>query len=122
MKSFKLFLIPFLAGITACTSMSTTVDFTETGDESYSPLPPNCDVTIYASRPKRNFDELGIIDIAYTCQSGPFIGHECPDVDKASFIRDLVRGDVCKSGGNAILLWEANGLGGYTKVTVVRVK
>ncbi len=122
MKSSKLLLILFLAGLTACTSMSTTVNFTETGDENYSSLKSDCDVTIYASRPKRNFDELGIIDIAHTCQSGPFIGYECPDVDKASFVRDLVRGDVCKSGGNAILLWEANGQGRYTKVTVVRVK
>ncbi len=103
--------------IASCASTST--NFTETGNIKHSSLSDDCNVTIYTTKPKMDFDELGIIDVTYKC-TPPFSW--CPeDMNKASFFREVVKPEVCRAGGNAILLWESNGWA-YTKTTVIRTK
>mgnify|MGYP007012665849 CR=1 FL=1 len=93
---------------------TTFTDFTKTGDVSAVARPQNCDFNIYTTQPKHEYDELGVIDLT------PVMCVFCPN--KASNVRDIVQEDVCLAGGNAILLWEANGYGVYQKTTVISIK
>jgi len=95
------------------------MSYTKTGDNSYGALDKSCPVTIYTTNPKKEFDELGIIDLLPFY--GPFGSMEA-NLRKANEVKDYVQPQVCQAGGNGILLWEATGYGSYTKVTVIRTK
>ena len=111
----KLFTSTFaLSLLTACGSVSTS--FTKTGDIQLPALANDCPISIYTTPPKKEFDELGIVDLDL------FYGYTQPKAKKASDVKALVSEHVCEAGGNAILLWEANGAGHYTKVTVIKTK
>lgn len=99
--------------LSSCGSVSKS--FTQTGDISYPAILKDCTVSIYTTRPKKEFDELGIID--FSIRGGPFM----PDIHDAGYIKEYVKEDVCKAGGNAILLWESLGMY-YSKVTIIKTK
>lgn len=94
------------------------MSYTKTGDSSYSALDDSCPVTIYTTHPKKEFDELGIVDLLPTYGFGSMR----VSLRKASEVKTYIQPQVCQAGGNGILLWEANGIGAYTKVTVIRTK
>lgn len=103
-----------LASVVVITGCSPITNFTKTGDITADPRALDCDFKIYTSHPKHDFDEIGVIDLS---PNGCF---KCPDT--ASNVKEFVQEDVCKAGGNAILLWEANGHGNYLKTTVIKTK
>jgi hypothetical protein len=101
----------FLAILTtACAS----TDFSKTGDYSSDKLADNCPITIYTTAPKKEFNELGVIDISNFC----FI--YCGGNSTANGAKNIVQKDVCQAGGNAILLWESTAGGLYKKATVIK--
>ncbi|MGK0247880.1 MAG: hypothetical protein ACI910_000608 [Oleispira sp.] len=104
-----------LVSIVTLSGCTTFTDFTETGDLLADPRLKDCDFKIYTTSPKKEFYELGVIDLKPV-----FCVVNCPD--KASNVKKIVQEEVCAAGGNAILLWEANGMGSYTKTTVIKVK
>ena len=103
-------------GVSGCTSLD--MSYTKTGDSSYSALDSSCPVSIYTTHPKKEFDELGIVDLL------PWYGFGSMEINlrKANEVKNYIHPQVCQSGGNGILLWEATGAGSYTKVTVIRTK
>lgn len=105
-----------ILSITACGTLSSR--FTETGDKRFSPLSEDCPVNIYTTRPEKKFFELGVIDISLQC--APF-SCERERISSAGSTRDFISKDVCKAGGNAILLWEST-FDLYMKATVIRVE
>ena len=111
-------LIIFISG---CASPFITMNLTETGDKKFESNDKLCDIRIYTTRPKKEFDEVGVIDIDVSNGCSPF---DCPSMNlkTASYVRDFVREEVCKYGGNAIFLWEADSHGRYTKATVVKTE
>ncbi|WP_283788502.1 hypothetical protein QNI23_001250 [Bermanella sp. WJH001] len=100
--------------LTACTSIQPI--FSKTGDITLSPLKENCPIKVYTAQPKHEFDEIGIIDLHCGANGCPV------ESAIASGVKKIVSKKVCKAGGNAILLWEANGHGVYTKATVIKTK
>ena len=102
--------------LSACSSVSSS--YSKTGDSEYPALDEECPISIYTISPKKEYEELGVIDLDL------FHGiiFTEPKAKKASDIKTLVAKDVCAAGGNGILLWEANGSGFYTKTTVIRTK
>jgi hypothetical protein len=110
-------LIPTLLAVMVSGCTSITPIFSKTGEVDSSPLKPDCNVSIYTTQPKKDYDEIGIIDINY------YWGFTSPDeISTASGVHNLIKNQVCDAGGNAILLWEANGDGFYTKATVVKTR
>ncbi|MGK0247891.1 MAG: hypothetical protein ACI910_000619 [Oleispira sp.] len=114
LKAFVLAVSIF--SVTACGTLSS--QFTETGDKRFEPLSETCPVNIYTTRPEKKFYELGVIDINFEC--APF-GCEREKISSAGSTRDFIAKDVCKAGGNAILLWEST-YNLYMKATVIRVE
>ena len=110
--------ISVILAITSITGCAATYnpEFTKTGSVTVLPQNSDCDVSIYTTTPKVEFDELGIIDISYSC----FVAGCNKEMRKASGVVEIVRAQVCQAGGNAILLWQATGYGEYKKATVVR--
>ncbi|MFY0640556.1 MAG: hypothetical protein JXR16_05890 [Bermanella sp.] len=102
--------------VTACGTISSR--FTETGDHRFDALSEDCQVNIYTTRPEKKFYELGVVDINLSC--APF---GCPreTISSAGATRDFIAKDVCKAGGNAVLLWEST-FDLYMKATVIRVE
>ncbi|WP_444900140.1 hypothetical protein ACJJIX_01835 [Microbulbifer sp. VAAC004] len=88
--------------------------FTITGDVSHNAFSKNCEVTVFTIPPKKDFDELGVVEFKLI----PFVGYPRTISSAKSQASPL----VCANGGNALLLWEANGIGQYLKGTVIRVK
>jgi hypothetical protein len=98
--------------MTAC-SMINVSEVVRTGDKEFPSLQNNCDVKIYTTSPKKEFFEVGMIDLR---KCAYFEG--CPDT--ASKALKAYRKDVCEVGGNGLLLWEVNGYGNYIKATAIR--
>jgi hypothetical protein len=96
--------------LSAILSGCTTVEFSKTGKYQAGSLDENCDFTVYTTRPDENFKEVGVVDLIGGAASLPRTVRET---------KNLVSESVCTNGGNGLLLWEANGYGGYTKGTVI---
>ena len=90
-----------------------TSDFTKTGHYQAPASSENCEYTIYTTQPKAPFEEIGLIEF----NSGMF-GFPT----NLSTVKKMSNADVCKNGGNALLVWEANGVGGYVKATVIHLQ
>ena len=117
MKKYVFTLICATGILTLSGCASLTKEFTATGDHKFEPREKGCDINVYMTNPKKEFYEVGVIDISAGC--APF-GCPAKKLKTASSVKNLVRDDVCKAGGNAILLWEANGDGLYKKATVIK--
>ncbi|GAB2884650.1 hypothetical protein ACCI51_09715 [Microbulbifer echini] len=87
--------------------------FTKTGDVSHHALSPDCEIAVYTTPPKKDFDELGVVEF----KPMPFIGYP----GSISSAKSQASPFACANGGNALLLWEANGIGQYLKGTVIRI-
>mgnify|MGYP001456684363 CR=1 FL=1 len=91
--------------------------FSATGDVKLEPLNQGCPITVYITHPKKGFDELGMIDLVSCGHFG------CADtMNQVSIVKENFSKHVCEAGGNGLLLWEANGLGIYTKAIVIKTK
>jgi len=99
--------------LSGCSLVST--NYSKTGEATADALPKNCPVTVYTTHPKRDFQELGMVEIDVS-----FYGFVRPNINNISAIKEKASEFVCKAGGNAILLWEANGAGEYRKITVIK--
>lgn len=91
-----------------------SVSFTKTGSEkALTTKNNNCDFAVYATQPKKEFYELGVIEFTKSgfSQFGP------QNITEA---KSMSQEFVCKAGGNGLLLWEANGFGQYVKATVIK--
>lgn len=84
-----------------------STDFMKTGNKSFSALPKNCDFTIFTTHPKQAFDEVGLVEFG-----------EAPK--RLANAKKKAAPYVCSSGGNGLLIWEADGFGQYRKATVIR--
>jgi len=89
--------------LTGCASGT----FYKTGKDTAKPLLEGCEFNIFTTRPKGDFVELGLIEFSGAYNLG--------------MARKLASPSICENGGNALLLWEANGGGAYTKGTVVHL-
>jgi hypothetical protein len=116
MKGFtKLSALALVMTMTGCT---TTANFTKTGNyKSLNANPASCDVTVYTSSPKSKYHEIGLIEFEGNFMEGAFRGAKSVSeaLEKSKVL-------VCAQGGNALLLWEANGAGHFKKATVVKVE
>lgn len=90
-----------------------SVEFSKTGNYSVQPKGPNCDFVVYTTRPDQPFKEVGVVDLVGSAPNLP---------KTVSKTKEKVKEKVCASGGNGLLLWEANGFGGYTKGTVIYIQ
>jgi len=109
LKNIMLFMA--LTGIAGCTTFT---EFSQTGDHTSAAKPNDCQFKVYSTSPHRKYHELGVIDLK------PVWCITCPD--KVSNVKEIVQEDVCAAGGDAILLWEANGFGMYMKATVIKLQ
>ena len=109
----KLVAASLLVGLTAaCTSI--TPNYSSTGLYDAASLSENCDVAVFTSVPPVKYVELGVIELDV------IFGFTKPDyLTNAGKFRDQFRVDVCRAGGNGLLLWEAYG-SAYLKATVVK--
>ena len=82
--------------------------FYKTGEHSYSKRALGCDFTIYTTRPNRQFNEVGFIELGNT--------------STLEAVKKTASPMVCANGGNGLLVWEANGHGNYLKATVIHVE
>jgi hypothetical protein len=103
-------LIMILSGCASAT-------FTKTGDNTFAPRPVGCDFTIYTSNPAYSYKEVGIME--YT--GNYFNGYTAGGPETVNQAKEVSANAICNSGGNGLLLWEANGFGKYKKATVVHV-
>ena len=111
LKAFVLLLAVFT--INACTSV--TPYFSKTGVTVTEPLPDNCDVTVFSTRPPVKYEELGVLDLDV------FIGFSRPDyLRRAGKFKEKFSSEICRAGGNGILLWESVG-DLYLKATVIKL-
>jgi hypothetical protein len=94
-----------------------TTNFSNTGTNKLSSLNENCEFNVYATPPKSEYAELGVveIDVAFYGFIPPI-----PNIKTVSSIKKRVQPYVCQAGGNGVLLWEANGGGEYRKIIVVK--
>ncbi|MCP5334800.1 MAG: hypothetical protein H7A08_03795 [Oceanospirillaceae bacterium] len=106
---YKLVAVPLIATLTACAAYT---EFSPTGDRVAESKPENCDFFVYSTPPQRKYFEIGILDIK------PMECITCPNT--ASNVKKIAAKDVCNAGGDAVLLWEANGWGMYLKATVIK--
>jgi len=90
--------------------------FTKTGEFSASPRSADCNFTVYTTTPPRRFDEIGLIEFGGNMFEGSAGGP-----GSVSSVKSKATEEVCKNGGNGLLLWETNGFGNYKKATVVYV-
>jgi len=90
--------------------------FTKTGEFTASPRSIDCDFTVYTTTPKRNFDEIGLIEFGGNMLEGSAGGP-----GSVSSVKSKSAEEVCRNGGNGLLLWETNGFGNYKKATVIYV-
>jgi len=88
-------------------------NFTATGTARATPLPLDCDITVYTTTPKDGFDELGLVEFTYN-----FDGRH---PDSIVDVKKIARPKVCEAGGNGLLVWAVNGFGEYVKATVVKI-
>ncbi|NVK38198.1 MAG: hypothetical protein HWE18_09755 [Gammaproteobacteria bacterium] len=107
----KNILIGSLLLLSACT---TSTQFVKTGDKSFSPFSNGCNVTVYTTNPKKEFEEIGLIEFGKSFVEGRPSNLTRAKEEAAPF--------VCKNGGNGMLVWEANGYGQYLKATIIRTK
>lgn len=104
--------------LSAALSGCATATFTKTGDNSFSPRGVGCDFTIYTTKPDYPYKEVGLMEFT----GNYFDGFKAGGPDSVTEAKDASADEVCKSGGNGLLLWEANGLGKYKKAIVVYVE
>ena len=86
-----------------------STQFMKTGDETFSQLGDNCEFKIYTTNPKKEFDEIGLVEFGGI-------------IENLSSLKKEAAPYVCRTGGNAILAWEVNGYGRYLKATIIRTK
>ncbi len=104
-KVLAVFLFAILQGCATATA-----EFTKTGSYSSEGRDLNCSFNVFLTAPDKHFKEIGVVD---------FVGHYSWMPHTASEAKNLASSDVCSNGGNGLLLWEANGDGGYTKGVVI---
>ena len=107
----KMLVLVAFVGMVGCSSAP---KFSKTGDVSYDSFPENCEFNIYTTAPKKDFDELGVINLV-----GNWNGQLPSTIEE---VREQVSKPVCENGGNGVLLWESNGFGYYLRTTVIKVK
>jgi hypothetical protein len=90
--------------------------FTKTGEYTAAPRSVDCDFTVYTTSPKKNYEEVGLIEF-----DGNFFEGSYGGPGSVSSVKDRSSLEVCKNGGNGLLLWETNGAGNYKKATVIYV-
>ena len=101
--------------LTSCT----TVNFSKTGILEAKSKNVGCEFSIYTTQPNQEFDELGVVEFGgYSFWSGK----ACPGPNSVADAKEKSAEYVCKAGGNALLLWEANAFGCYLKATVVNIQ
>ena len=100
-----------------------SVDISKSGGSHFSSYKENCQVDIYTTKPDKPFKEVGIVDVTYHHRAGYLFSSAYYVTDKlkvASGFRDHIAKDVCKVGGNAILLHEKDFT--YKIATILRVE
>lgn len=95
--------------VTACSSTT----YTKTGSFTPVTLSENCDFEVYTTRPNKEFEEVGIVEFSAGDAFLP------SNVGK---VKSMSQEYVCSSGGNALLVWEANGMGNFTKATIIYIR
>ena len=80
----------------------------------------DCSIDVLSTRPDRPFDELGIIDFAGGVV-GKNTGQRSGVPDSAGELKEKVRPEVCRAGGDAVIS-EINGVCQYVRATVVRYR
>lgn len=109
----KLVISLALLSLTACSS----VMYTKTGFNEYQPNSQGCEFTVHTTNPNKEFEELGLVEFntGYWDLStgGPSSLRE---------LKELSSSDVCSSGGNGLLAWEASSTGVYKKATIIKFK
>ena len=109
-------LIPVITLATAlagCAISPPGAHFSKTGDYKTDPREEGCEYSVYTTVPKKEYEEVGVI--SYLA-----VPHALPRT--IDYVRTISNKEVCASGGNGLLLWEANGYGGFTKGTVIYLK
>ena len=101
--------VTLLAG---CAISPATAHFSKTGDFSSKERSVDCKYSVYTTVPKKSYEEVGVIAFID-------VPHALPRT--IEYVRQISNKEICKNGGNGLLLWEANGYGGYTKGTVIFV-
>jgi hypothetical protein len=94
-----------------------TTHFSKTGSYEGMSQPENCEYVVYTTAPKGSYEEIGVIEFKAGFPVGQMAGPET-----ISEVRKMSSEIICKNGANGILLWEANGIGAYKKVTIISVK
>jgi len=112
MNLIKLSLVFISLAFSGC---ATVVDLTKSGDGNQSPLPDNCDVTIYTMAPSKPFVEVGVMQIR---KCGSF--KSCPRTAKEA--KEVYSKYVCQLGGNGVLFPSSQGFFNYLDATAVFVE
>ena len=99
-------LIPLFMAIIG--SSCITYDFSVTNQLNLDPKPETCDYRVFTTNPQIPFEEVGIISF----------GLVFPRTIEG--VRDQASHDVCQSGANGLIVWQANSAGRYVKATVIR--
>jgi len=115
MRSMVTFTILLFIGCASGRNMK----FTETGDKTFAALTKNCKIRVYTTKPSKKYHEIGVIEWSGWSPSGGVLTAGPGSVAEA---KEKAQPEVCKNGGNALLLWEANAIGHYPKATVIRVE
>ena len=90
--------------------------FSRVGEHTATALPENCKVTVLVSKPSKSYKEIGVINFSGSFFTGAMDGPASPEE-----ALKMSRSEICKNGGNGLILWEANGAGRFKKGTVVRI-
>lgn len=94
-----------------CASSAT---FTRTGDYLGAPqFDDDCSIVAYTMIPRRKFREIGTINYF----RGDTNGAISPD-----HAINLAREDICRHGGNGLILWESNAVGEFKVGTAIYVE
>ena len=97
----------------------TTIDFTETGNNSgVMAKSVDCEVSVYTIPPSTPFKEVGIIEFGgWNPLTGVLNGPK-----NVKSLKEKVQSTVCLQGGNGILAWEATITGSFEKATIILVE
>jgi hypothetical protein len=86
--------------------------YSQTTRNVASPRGASCEFEVFSVAPRREYDELGILDVGGDATAAPH--------SVGKFI-EMIREPVCRAGGDAVIAY-VNGFGAYVHGTVIKYR